>query len=191
MSESIARLQVRVLADYLNGGHRTWLPGDFAALADLADLLLSYVAQAGASATAASASYALMQALGASAYGVGLSPLSLPRAADLGSNAVRDFEIASGIFTKTVSGTYQATVHDHGQLLISLSGANTITLPLAADVPDGFRFLHHNISGSNLTIQRTGSDTINGAVTTSVIIATGAPIGQVNKRNASTIYHIG
>lgn len=192
MSASVARLSARVVADYLNGGHRTNLIPDLNAIADVAELMDTLYNQTLASANAAAASYALMQALGASAYGVGLDPMKLPRAGDLGSNAMRDWEVASGRFTLICDSSYQITPHDHQKLLLCTSGTRTWTLALSSDAPDGFECFYHNISGNNMTIQRSGStDTINGIATTSVTIATGAAIGRIVKRTGSTIYHIG
>lgn len=191
MSDSITRLSARVVTDYYNDGHRTWLPGDFNAVAALANLMVSLVTSAQAAADAAAASYALMQSLGASAYGIGSDPLDLPRMTDLGSSATRDYEVSSGIFTKLCNSAYQITPNDHGMLLISSSGTNTWTLADSTNLPDGFMFFYHNISGNNLTVQRTGStDTINNAAT-SITIATASVIGRVVKRAGTTIFQIG
>ena len=137
-----------------------------------------------------SATYALAQALAVPAYGVGLDALKLPRAGDLGNAAFRDWEAQHGIVTNTQNAAYQITLHDFGKLLLTTSGTNTFTLPAATDLPDGWWCQYHNISGANLTLQRSGSDTINGVAATSSVVATGSAIGRIIRRS-SAIFQIG
>jgi hypothetical protein len=140
---------------------------------------------AAASAAVASATYALQVTLGAGAYGIGTEPLHLPRAGSLGSGAFTDREVEMGIFLNTQDATYQITPHDFGKLLLATSGTRTWTLPLAADLPDGWFCRIRNRSGNNLTIARSGSDTMNAAAT-SVTISTGAAISFAIKTSSTT-----
>ncbi len=185
MSESISRLANRVLGDYLNNGHLTNLMGDLTAIAALANFVSSLATQSQSSASAAAASLASMQALGASAYGIGTASLSLPRASDLGSAAFGDAQYQNGFVTNLQNAAYQITLHDYGKVLLTTSGTNTFTLPAATDLPDGWWCGFMNISGANLTFARTGSDTINAAAT-SFVQASTAYLGQVGRRSSST-----
>ncbi len=188
MSESISRLAARVQADYLNNKHLLNLMGDLNAIAALANYMAALATQAQASSADASASLALMQALGASAYGIGTAALSLPRASDLGSAAFLDAQYLGGV-VNLQNAAYQMTVHDYGKLMLTTSGTNTFTLPAGTDLPDGWWCAFMNISGANLTFARTGSDTINAAATSFVQSST-AYIGQVIRRSSS-IFLIG
>ncbi len=185
-----AYLAARSDADFPNGLFRTFFRPSLNAVGRTAQDVGALATQVQAYLDSISAIYALTQALGVSAYGVGLDALKLPRAGDLGSAAYRDWDAQHGIVTNTQNAAYQITLHDFGKLLLTTSGTNTYTLPLATDLPDGWWCLYHNISGANLTVQRFGSDTINGAVTTSLLVATGSAMGRIIRRS-NTIFQIG
>lgn len=175
MSDSISRLSARVLADYLDNKHLINLMGDLNAIAAVANLTASSATQAAASASAAAGSLATQVALGLPANGVGNEPLDLPRMSMLNGEAFRQWDMAAGLQVNTQDATYQITEHDSGKLLLCTSGTRTWTLPAASDVWVGWQARLRNRSGNNLTLDRTGSDTINGAGS-SLTIATGSAI---------------
>ena len=174
-ASSIARLQIRVLADYLNSNHLTNLIPDLNAIAVVANAVSAWAEQAQASANAASASYALQVALGLAANGVNNSPMGLPRMVQLNSEGFRLWDMAVSHVVNTQDATYQITEHDATKLLLCTSGTRTWTLPAATDVWVGWQCRLRNRSGNNLTLNRTGSDTINGAAS-GITIATGSAI---------------
>lgn len=178
MSESISRLAARQTTDWYNNGHLTLLAGDLQAMADVANLVADDAEQAVAAANAAAASYALMAALGASAYGVGNDPMDLVRASFLNSEGFRAWEMAVAHVVNTQDATYQITEHDATKLLLCTSGTRTWTLPAATDVWVGWACRLRNRSGNNLTLNTgSASDAINGGVAgTGITIATGSAI---------------
>ncbi len=184
-AEDWAYLAARSDSEWANGGFRTVHRPSLNATGRTAQDVYSMTIQAAASAAAAASSYTLMAALGAAAYSIGTPSLSLPRAGDLGSGAFGDGQYAGAPIVNQQNTAYQITLHDFGKLLLSTSGANTYTLPVGTDLPEGWWCLWHNISGSNLVIQRSGTDTINAAAT-SVTIATGSTIGTIVRRSSST-----
>lgn len=163
MSESISRLAGRVVGDYLNNGHLVNLVPDLNAMAAVANLTGSNATQAAASASAAAGSLATQVALGLAANGVGNEPMDLPRMSTFGGSAFRQWDMAGSLVANTQDATYQITEHDQGKLLLCTSGTRTWTLPAATDVWIGWTARLRNRSGNNLTLARTGSDTINGA----------------------------
>jgi predicted lipoprotein with Yx(FWY)xxD motif len=195
MSESIVRLQNRVLADYLDSKHLTNLIPDLNAMAALANYLVTLVTAAQAAADAAGVSLTAMQGLGASTYGIGLDAFDLPRAGDLSSAAFRDWDVLNGEYTQLVTGAYQITAHDHGKLLIVTSGAPTITLPDTTQIADGFRCWYQNLGSGSITIQRAGSTDLinpgNSVGTSSVTIAATSYIGRITRRTGATSFAIG
>ncbi len=184
MSDSITRLAGRVKEHYYNNGHLLYLDGDLHAIASLANYVANQSVQALASANAAGAYLALMQAFGVLAYAIGPTSMALPRVSDLGSAAFGDAQYSTGIVVSQQNAAYQMTVHDYGKLLLDTSGTNTYTLPLATDLPDGWWCMGQNFSGANLTWARSGSDTINNAAT-SVTTASGEAIVTVVRRSSS------
>jgi len=183
-------LAARSDADFPNGLFRIYFRPSLNAIGRTAQDVAYLTGQVQAYADSVSATYALAQALAVPAYGVGLDALKLPRAGDLGNAAFRDWEAQHGIVTNTQNAAYQITLHDFGKLLLTTSGTNTFTLPAATDLPDGWWCQYHNISGANLTLQRSGSDTINGVAATSSVVATGSAIGRIIRRS-SAIFQIG
>jgi hypothetical protein len=183
-AEAILRLQARIVSDYYNGGHTTHFINDLNDMAAVADYAGDQAAEAAASSAAASASYALSLGFSLAAYGIGTQPLHLPRAGSLGALAFMGQE-ALRVLPNTQNATYQITPHDFGKMLLTTSGTNTWTLPLAADLPEGWWCLYRNRSGNNLTINRSGADTFNAAATT-LAISTGAAIGMIVRTGATT-----
>lgn len=118
--------------------------------------------------------------------GVGTAAIEVPRAAELGSAAFCDAAALTGIFSSTQNAAYQILPQDRGRLLLTTSGTNTWTLPAGAALPDGWFCRIKNRSGANLTIARTGSDTIDGA--TSLTVATGT--GRLIVRTSSTAFEV-
>jgi len=189
-AEDWTYLAARSDADFPNGLFRTYFRPSLNAIGRTAQDVAFLTVQVQAYLDSISAIYALAQALAVPAYGVGLDAMKLPRAGDLGNAAFRDWEAQHGIVTNTQNAAYQITLHDFGKLLLTTSGTNTFTLPLATDLPDAWWCLYHNISGANLTIQRSGTDTINGVAATSIVVATGSAIGRIIRRS-SGIFQIG
>lgn len=183
--EAIYRLQARLGSQYLSGGHRTYLISDFNDVAAVGQMTANNATQAAASAASAASSYSLMVALGASAYGVGIDATDLPRVASFPSGGFAELLAALGIFPNTQNGSYQITPHDFGKLLLTTSGTNTWTLPLAADLPEGWFCRWRNRSGNNLTLNRSGADTFNAAATT-IALATGTS-GMIVRTSSTTL----
>lgn len=173
------------VTQFQNGGHRTYLVPAFNAVGRTAQDVSALATSTSALAAAAASSYALMAALGASAYSIGTAAMSLPRVADLGPGAFTDPQYDAGVIVNLQNAAYQITLHDFGKLLLDTSGTNTYTLPAATDLPEGWWCLYQNFSGVNLTLARSGTDTINSAAT-SVTVATGAAIGRIIRRSSST-----
>jgi hypothetical protein len=180
-----AYLAARTSADFANGGHRTYFVPSLNAVANTANDMAALAEDASDAAAAAAATYTLNLALGVSAYGVGTEPLDLPRTVDLGGAAFVETDVLLGVFPSTQNAAYQMLPTDFRRLLLTTTGTNTWTLPLAADLPDGWHCWYRNRSGANLTIQRSGSDTFNAAAT-SVTISTGAAIGMIVKTSSTT-----
>lgn len=183
-SAAILRLSARVQADYLNGGHVPLFVPDMNAAATIANYTAAQATAAAASAASAASMYVLSLALSIPAYGVGIDTMDLPRVSALGSLAFMDAPGALGVFANTQDATYQIRPDDFGKLLLTTSGARTYTLPLAADLPEGWFCRWRNRSGSNLTVNRSGADTLNAAATT-IALATGTS-GLIVRTSAST-----
>lgn len=172
MSDSIARLLARVQNDYLDNGHIPLLIDDYNAVARVGNYTAQQATAAAASAAAAANSYALMVALGASAYGVGIDLADLVRAGQLGGMAFMEPTTTLGRFVNTKDETYQIRPDDFAKVLLLTSGTRTHTLPLAADLPEGWWCMWNNRSGNNYTVNRSGTDTFNAAATT-IALSTG------------------
>lgn len=168
-----AYLAARTNADFINDGHRTFFVPSLTAIAATAIDISAFATAAQASAAAASASLATQVALGTAANGVGNEPMDLPRMVMFNSEAVRQWDMAAALIPSTQNAAYQITEHDTGKLLLTTSGTNTWTLPLATDVWVGWTTRVRNRSGNNLTLARSGSDTINGAGS-NLTVATGS-----------------
>jgi hypothetical protein len=177
------RLAGRTSTQYANGGHRALFTGDLNAAAGVHVDCADYAEQAESAADIAAASLALAQALVGLTQGIGLGGLDVPRNVELGTAAYADAALLRGIFVATQNAAYQILPQDWGRLLLTTSGTNTWTLPLAADVPDGWHVYLKNRSGNNLTIARTSSDTING--TTSLTVSTGSGLTLVKSGAAA------
>jgi hypothetical protein len=167
------RLKARLPAQYLNGNHPTYWVPDMNDMAAVAVMIGNYASQVDASAAAAAGSLAVMQGLGASAYGIGIDATDLVRAGQLGGMAFMEPNTTLGLFINLQNVTYQIRGDDFGKLLLATSGTLTWTLPLAADVWVGWQCQYRNRSGASLTLNRAGADTFNAAATT-IAIATGA-----------------
>lgn len=134
------------------------------------------------------ATYALAAALGAGTQAIGIGENALPRTYELGSAAFVDTEVVRSILPVLKNASFQITAHDHGKLFYTTSGGPwTWTLPLYADTPPGFHFYARNRSGSNLTLARTGSDSING-VAGNLTIATGSIRLGVNRLDVAATW---
>jgi hypothetical protein len=168
----LAGLQV---TQFQNGGHRAWLVPAYQAVARTGYDVSAFATAAAASAAAASASLASQLALGTPANGVNNTPMGIPRTVMFNGGAFRAWDMAAGLIVNTQDATYQITEHDGGKLLLCTSGTRTWTLPAAADVWIGWQHRLRNRSGNNLTLARTGSDTINGAGS-NLTVATGSAI---------------
>ncbi len=180
-----ALLQALTDQSFANGAFRQNLRPAFNAVGATGQDAAAYAELALAYANAAAASYALALALTGGGQGIGTEPLDLPRVVDLGSAAFADADQLTGIFPATLNAAYQIVPLDFGKLLLTTSGTNTWTLPLAADLPDGWWCLLRNRAGANLTIARSGADTLNGAAT-SVTIATATAIQRAIKTSPTT-----
>lgn len=171
-AESRARLAARVNADYANGGHRAVFTPDLNAVADVGNETAANTVSAIAAAAQAAASLAAALEITGGAVSIGGGSLALPRNTELGSAAFVDAESLLAMPVETHDATFQVLPQDWGKLHRATSGTRTWTLPLAADVPIGWWFVAKNRSGNNLTVNRSGSDTIDAAAT-SLTIATG------------------
>ena len=158
-----AYLAARTSADFANGGHRVVFVPTRSAVAATAIDVSAFATAAAASAAAAAGSLATQLALGTPANGIGNEPMDLPRMSMFGTSAVRQWDVAAGLFANTQNATYQITEHDGGKLLLCTSGTQTYTLPPASAELVGWNCRLRNRSGNNLTLARTGADTINGA----------------------------
>jgi len=170
-----AFLAARTAGEFANDGHRTWFVPSLTAVAATAIDVAAFATAAQASAAAASGSLATQLALGTPANGVNNTPMGLPRMSMLNGEAFRAWDQAAALVVNTQDATYQITEHDGGKLLLCTSGTRTWTLPAAADVWIGWQARLRNRSGNNLTLNRTGSDTINGAGS-NLTVATGSAI---------------
>jgi hypothetical protein len=162
-------------AAFENDGHRTKFVPALSAIASVAQDVRVAAANAFAAQSVASASLAAQMALGTAANGVGNEPMDLPRMSMLNGEAFRQWDMAAGLIVNTQDATYQIVEHDSAKLLLCTSGTRTWTLPAGTDVWIGWQARLRNRSGNNLTLARTGSDTINGAGS-NLTIATGSAI---------------
>lgn len=181
-----AYLAARQSSDYESGGHRTYFVPTLTAIAATATDVSNLATQAAASEAAASATYALSLGFTLSAYGVGLgSVLDIPRGVNLGTAAFLDWEQIVGVVSSTKDSTYQINPQDHLKLLMCTSGTRIWTAPLMADLPERWGCLVKNRSGNNLTLNRSGSDTFNGGLTT-LAVASGQTIYRIIKTSSTT-----
>jgi hypothetical protein len=190
IDDAIARLAARTLAQYLaDSGYVEIFPPDLNAVATIGSYATTKAAEMVATAALVSASVAVAQALVGLTQKVGTEVLSLPRNIELGGAAFVDVEQLKGIVPSTQNAAYQILPQDFGKLLITTTGTNTWTLPVAADLPEGWWCLYRNRSSANLTVNRSGADTFNAAATT-LAIATGTAIGWII-RTSSTTFEVG
>jgi hypothetical protein len=158
-----------------NGGHRLWF------LPLIQDIVIQAVTMQGnadtadTARTAAEAALAAILAVSGGTLGIGTEPLDLVRVNDLGTLAFLDEDVINGFVFKTQNGSYQINSTDKNKLLLTTSGTNTWTLPLLADLPPRWFTRIKNRSGNNLTINRSGSDTINAAAT-SLTVSNGSSV---------------
>ena len=186
IDDAISRLAARTLAQYLeDSSYIEIFPPDLNAVATIGSDVSSKALQIAATYALIAASVATAQAIVGLTQKVGSDILSLPRNVELGGAAYLDYEQLQAIFPSTQNAAYQMVVQDWGKLLLTTTGTNTWTLPAAADLPDGWWCQYRNRSGANLTIARSGADTMNAAAT-SVTVATGAAIGLIVRTSSST-----
>lgn len=163
-ADARARLALRLAADYASGGHRKWFTGD---LNDAANIVAEAVAadlDAIAHAALAGTTLAAIMAIAGGTRGIGTPDADrIPLGAFLGSAAFGDLDILTTLNIVQHDAAYQMLPQDRAALLFTTTGTNTWTLPLSSDVPAGWWVRYKNRSGNNLTLARTGSDTIDGA----------------------------
>lgn len=186
-----ALLAALVDSSFSPTGYRTNLRPAFNAVAGVANDVEDVASDINAVYAQVLATYALNLALGISAYGVGLEQADLPRVSELGTAAFADTDMLLARTPNLQNAAYQFVRHDRQRLTYCTSGTNTWTLPLAADLPDGWCAPFRNRSGNNLTVAReaTLADTINGAAS-SLTVATGATTGWIF-RISSTGFEVG
>lgn len=170
-----AYLAARTSAEFQNGGHRTYFVPTLAAIAasandvgDMAEDVQNYYSlMAGL--------YELALAVSGGALGVGTEQLDVPVNVGLGGLAYLGTQQALIRRPVTRDAAYQIVPADFwAEMLLTTSGTRTYTLPLWTDMPDFVPPLPgKNRSGNNLTIARSGSDTIDAAAT-SVTVPTGS-----------------
>lgn len=159
---------------FASGGHRALWQPTMTAIANTANDVGVMAIQVAAYANAAAGSLASQLALGTPANGIGNEPMDLPRMSMFSGGAALPWDMPAMV-VNVQDATYQITEHDFGKLIIATSGTRTWTLPLGTDVWVGWRTYIRNRSGNNLTLARSGSDTINGAGS-NLTIATASPI---------------
>jgi hypothetical protein len=189
MSAASDRLAGRLLAHYLNSGHiiGNTLVDDLNAIAAVANEVAAGGESAAATQAAIDATYALAQALLVPAYGVGIDPAHLVRALNLGGLAFQDPYAALGLHTITQNAAYQILPQDFGKLVLTTTGTNTWTLPVAAALPAGWYCRLRNRSGNNLTMAVAASDAINaGAGGASLTVATASAMLTCVRTSATT-----
>jgi hypothetical protein len=171
-------------------GYRTNFRPALNAVAGAANDVASDVTSVAATKAAIDAVYALFAALDAGAYGVGIDPVHLVRALNLGGLAFQDPYTALGTPTNTQNAAYQVLLQDFSKLLLTTTGTNTWTMPTAAALPFGWKCYLRNRSGNNLTMAVAASDTINaGGAGISLTVATGSAI-LTAVRTSSTSFEI-
>lgn len=158
-----------------NGGHRSWFLPLIQDVVAQALEIENNAGSANTAAAAAAASLAAMLAISGGTTGIGTEPFDLVRVNDLGTMAFLDEDVVMGFVFNTQNTTYQIRTTDKNKILLTTSGINTWTLPLLSDLPPRWFFRIKNRSGNNLTLNRSGSDTINAAAT-SLTIATGTSV---------------
>lgn len=106
-----------------------------------------------------------------------------------GNSAWLLFLTLSDTLVDTKTGTASLVVSDHGKFIICNSASNfTLTLPGASTVGAGWRASVYNIGAGTVTIQRSGSDTIDG---TSSIALTTSKMSEVWCASSSAFYSRG
>jgi hypothetical protein len=101
-------------------------------------------------------------------YGVGTSTAD---AASLASASIKasGATLVQAVPVREIVSSYSVVLTDRGQLLNWTSGAGSYTLPTAASLGDGW-FVHVRNSGSgDLVINRSGSDTIDGSTSLTLV----------------------
>jgi hypothetical protein len=171
-ADARARLGARTYNDYANGGHRTVFVPDLNDVANVVTEAVNADTDAIKQAGLAAASLASMVALGpGGTQGIGVpDPDRVPLGAFLGSAAFADLDAILGIQAVLQNAAYQMVSQDRGSLLVCSSGTQTWTLPLSSDVPWNWFVRYKNRSGNNLTIARTGADTIDGAAANLTVV---------------------
>lgn len=168
-------LAARTAADFANGGHRTYFVPSLSAIAATAQDVADYATTVADTYSLVLGTYTLQLALSGGTTGVGMDPLDVPHNNLLGSAAfanITQFAIRRPV---TQDATYQIRPQDFWTaMLLTTSGTRTYTLPAWSDMPEFVPALSgKNRSGNNLTIARSGSDTIDAAAT-SVTVPTGS-----------------
>lgn len=162
-------------SQFENGGHRTvFVPACVAVgatgndMAAIAASVAEYYALMGAIYTAMLAVSGGTLGIGADEYDVSLNVLR----GNASFANISQFAIRRPV---TQDAAYQIVPQDFwSAMLLTTSGTRTYTLPAWSDMPDFVPpLLGKNRSGNNLTLARTGTDTIDAAAT-SVTVPTGS-----------------
>jgi len=170
-----AYLAARTSADFASGGHRLYFPGSLNAVAAVGNDVAADATAVASYYSLVQASYTLMLSISGGSLGIGTEGLDVPLISGLGSAAFVDIPqiVARRLVTKDAA--YQILAADFwNTILLTTSGTRTYTLPAWTDMPDFVPpLIGKNRSGNNLTLARTGSDTIDAAAT-SVTVPTGS-----------------
>lgn len=173
-----------------NGGHRTYFQPALAAVAATAADVAGYATTVADTYSLVLGTYQLQLALSGGSTGVGTDALDVPHNVLLGSAAfanITQFAIRRPV---TQDAAYQIVPQDFWTaMLLTTSGTRTYTLPAWSDMPEFVPALPgKNRSGNNLTIARSGSDTIDNAAT-SVTVPTGSSY-DIYKSDTSGLWEV-
>jgi len=170
-----AYLAARVASEWANGGFRTVHVPSLNAVAAVGADVAADASTVSTYLAAAGALYAQMLLVSGGSLGIGSEGLDLSLNAQLGAAAFAEFRQFAVRRPVTQDATYQIVPTDFWtSMLLTTSGTRTYTLPAWSDMPDFVPpLIGKNRSGNNLTLARTGTDTIDAAAT-SVTVPTGS-----------------
>lgn len=117
--------------------------------------------------------------------GAGTNTTEVPRGFELGGAAFLEPIALSGVFSSIKTAPYTIVPTDFRKMIITASGATSLTLPAASSLPDGWWCMYRNRSGASINLLRVGSDTLNNGAT-SVAAANNSRIGIAAKTSNST-----
>jgi hypothetical protein len=170
-----AYLAARTSADFENGGHRTYFVPVLAAIAATGQDVAAYAETVGEYYGLVSNIYGAVLDVAGGTLGVGYDQLDVPLRNMLGAGAFLTMQQHGIRRPVTRDATYQILPADfYTDLIITTSGTRTYTLPAWSDMPDYVPpLVGKNRSGNNLTVQRSGTDTMDAAAT-SITVPTGS-----------------